>query len=363
MLLAASNGKELWYLTRGTGVVALLLLTAGLVLGVAGSTRWRRERWPRFLVAGLHRNLTLLAILFVAVHVVTTVVDRFAPIGFLDAVVPFRSPYRPVWLGLGTVAFDLLLALVATSLLRARIGVAAWRWVHWLAYASWPVALLHTLGTGSDARAGWLQLLSAVCAGAVALAVLWRAWTARSGAPIVRLGAGLAALAVPLALLVWADSGPLRRGWASRAGTPTRLIARGATTAVALRTAAAKEPELPVGVFSAPLRGRIAERADGNGDVVVTIDAAARGAFNGRIHVALRGIPLQGGGVQMLANVVGILPAGATAWDQGTVVGLQGQQVLTAVGHHRFLLDLRIDPTSEKVSGTLRGIGAGEENG
>ena len=123
-----------------------------LVLGVLGTTRWRSERWPRFLVAGLHRNLTLLAIAFVVVHVVTTVADGYAPIRLVDAVVPFVSAYRPIWLGLGAVAFDLLLALIVTSLLRARVGLRLWRAVHWLAYAAWPLALVHGLGTGSDSR-------------------------------------------------------------------------------------------------------------------------------------------------------------------------------------------------------------------
>ena len=104
------------------------------------------------MVAGLHRNLTLLALAFIALHVLTTVVDGYAPISLLNAVLPFTSPYRPVWLGLGAVAFDLLLALTITSLLRARIGYSRWRALHWLAYASWPIALVHGLGTGTDAR-------------------------------------------------------------------------------------------------------------------------------------------------------------------------------------------------------------------
>jgi hypothetical protein len=358
MLLAASNGKELWYLTRGTGVVALLLLTASIVLGVASSARWRSARWPRFVVGGLHKNLTLLAILFVAVHVVTTVLDRFAPIGLLDAIVPFRSPYRPVWLGLGAVAFDLLLALVVTSLLRARIGIPAWRAVHWLAYASWPVALLHTLGTGSDAKTGWLQLLSAGCTLVVAGAVVWRGWVARTTVP-VRLAAAGSALVSALALAVWAQTGPLRRGWAARAGTPTHLLA--SATAVSATTATGSQPALPSGSFSAPLQGRIVNRQEDSGLVVVTIDATASGAFNGRVHVALRGQPLAGGGVQMLAAVVGLLPDGATAWDSGTVTGLNGQQIITSVQGpsgetQRYLLDLRIDAAQGSVAGTIGSV-------
>jgi methionine sulfoxide reductase heme-binding subunit len=164
----------LWYATRATGVMALLLLTATVILGVAGSARFATPRWPRIVTAGLHRNLSLLAVAFVAAHVATTVLDAYVPIGWLAAVVPFNSPYRTFWLGLGAVATDLLLAVAATSLLRVRLGYRAWRSVHWLGYAAWPVALGHGLGTGTDTGLPWLLALDAVCMAAVVCALGWR---------------------------------------------------------------------------------------------------------------------------------------------------------------------------------------------
>src|SRR5205823_14491543 len=131
--------RILWYLTRGLGVGALLLLTASVALGVLTASRWRSPRWPRFATAGLHRNLTLLAICFVAGHVATTIADGYTPIGLKDAVIPFVPSYRPIWLELGAGAFDLLAALVDTSLLRPLTGYRAWRYVHSLADAAWPV--------------------------------------------------------------------------------------------------------------------------------------------------------------------------------------------------------------------------------
>ena len=366
LLAATGNGKTLWYLTRGTGAVALLLLTAGVVLGVMSSVRWRSNALPRFLVSGLHRSVTLLAVVFVAVHVVTTLADAFAPIGIQDAFLPFLSPYRPVWLGLGAVAFDLLLALIVTSIVRARIGLRMWRLVHWLAYASWPVALLHTLGTGSDARAGWLQTLALLCTGAVVLAVVWRAISVRENMPLRGLAAA-GALVVPIAILVWAQGGPLRRGWAARAGTPASLIrsaqAAPSTRALAAATSRPVEvsaPSLPAGVFKATLHGRITETNGGRGLIVVQIDAVARGGFDGRVHVALRGVPLEGGGVQMLDSSVGLLPAGSPAWAAGRVVGLQGQRILADVsraggGSVSVELALQIDPASGTVTGQLQG--------
>jgi sulfoxide reductase heme-binding subunit YedZ len=354
LVAATGNGKALWYLTRGTGTVALLLLTAGIVLGVASSLGWRARRLPRFLVSGLHRNVTLLALAFVVVHVATTVVDRFAPIGWLDAVIPFRSPYRPVWLGLGAVAFDLLLALIVTSMLRGRIGVRAWRAVHWLAYASWPVALLHTLGAGSDARAGWLQLVSFGSVAAVALAVAARALAARDVA--VRTAAIAGAVGVPIALFVWAGSGPFRPGWAARSGTPARLLKRTVVTQTRSLTAVTTAT-LPSGSFTASLQGSLHEASDSRGLVVVTIDAAAAGDIAGRVHLGLRGEPLAGGGVQLIDSVVGVLPRGGAAWYSGSVTGLEGQRVVAEVSANGttvpIVLDLQIDGSS--VTGTLHG--------
>jgi hypothetical protein len=379
LLAASGNAKALWYLTRGTGTVALLLLTAGVVLGVLSSTRVQSRRMPRFLVSGLHRNVTLLALAFVAVHVVTTVADRFAPIGYKDALLPFLSPYRPIWLGLGAVAFDLLLALIATSLLRARIGLRSWRAVHWLAYASWPVALLHSLGTGSDARAGWLLMFGVMCTGAVVASVLWRVGAAERGSGPVRIGAAVAALVIPLGILAWARSGPLSTGWAARAGTPKALLASGrlaaaraaAASARATRpatTATAPAPTLPRGSFDASFRGRLEQAPAGAGLVTVTLDGVAHGGFDGRVHVALRGAPLDGGGVQMIDSRVGLLPNGASAWNAGRVVGLEGQRILAEVqgagGRRvRVLLALQIDPTSGRVSGSIHGGRGGDELG
>jgi methionine sulfoxide reductase heme-binding subunit len=168
-----ASTPALWYFARGSGIVSLGLLTLAVILGITTSTRWATGRWPRLVVAGLHRNVALLAVAFLALHVSSVVVDGYVPIHWLDALVPFGSAYRPLWLGLGAIAFDLLLALVATSLLRVRLGHRTWRAVHWAAYACWPLALLHGLGVGTDHRQGWL-LLDVLAVGAVAAVVWWR---------------------------------------------------------------------------------------------------------------------------------------------------------------------------------------------
>jgi sulfoxide reductase heme-binding subunit YedZ len=167
-------GSPLWYLARGTGLVSLVLLTVVLLGGIIVRSGARPARLPRFVVLGMHRNVSLLAVAFLAVHIVTVVLDPYVPIRVVDAVVPFVSSYRPLWLGLGALAFDLLLALVVTSLLRTRIGLRTWRVVHWAAYALWPTALVHALGTGTDALRPWFLATVVACVLAVAAAVAWR---------------------------------------------------------------------------------------------------------------------------------------------------------------------------------------------
>jgi sulfoxide reductase heme-binding subunit YedZ len=164
----------LWYTTRGAGAVSMILLSAVVILGVLSSLRFQGSGWPRFLTPALHRNLALMTLVFLGLHIVTAVVDPFTHLGWVTAVVPFSSYYRTFWLGLGTIAFELLAAIVVTSLLRELIGQAAWRAIHWLAYASWPVAVLHGFGAGTDALSGWFTVLSILCVGSVATAIVYR---------------------------------------------------------------------------------------------------------------------------------------------------------------------------------------------
>lgn len=173
-MILATVPKAVWYLTRGSGAISLILLTVSVVLGITTSMRWATPKWPRFVTEGLHRNVSLLSVVFLALHIVTAVGDGYVPIRWLDVVVPFGSAYKPLWLGLGAVAVDLLAAVVVTSLLRVRLGHRIWRAVHWLAYACWPVAVIHGLGIGSDSGQAWMLGIDLVAVASVAAAVWWR---------------------------------------------------------------------------------------------------------------------------------------------------------------------------------------------
>jgi len=168
------NSQALWFTTRAAGVVSLLLFTAVVVMGQLARLRVDSANWPRFLSADFHRNLSLLGLVFLVIHIVTAVVDPFTSLGIAPVVLPFGSSYRRFWLGLGTVAFEITLAVIITSLLRLRVGLRAWRTIHWLSYAAWPIAVLHGLGTGTDSNSVWLMGITIACVATVLVVTAWR---------------------------------------------------------------------------------------------------------------------------------------------------------------------------------------------
>jgi methionine sulfoxide reductase heme-binding subunit len=171
---AITGSTALWYASRATGIVSLLLLTLVVMLGILVSRQGRLPGLPSFAVTGLHRSVSLLSVLFIAIHVATAVFDPYVSIGLAAVVIPFVSAYMPFWLGLGAVALDLIAALILTSLARAYLSRRTWRGIHWLAYAAWPVALVHSIGSSPDLRSGGLLLVAIGSALAVAMAGLWR---------------------------------------------------------------------------------------------------------------------------------------------------------------------------------------------
>ena len=172
----------LWYVSRATGLIALLLLTATILLGITGVMRFTAPGWPRFVLAHLHRNLALLTLAFLVVHVSTAVIDPYAGIRWIDTVVPFVSGYQTFWLGLGVVAIELLIALVATSLLRTRMGLRSWRAVHWAGYGCWPIAVIHGLGIGGqDTQTLWMLAPTLGCVALVVGALIWRVLVTPAG--------------------------------------------------------------------------------------------------------------------------------------------------------------------------------------
>jgi hypothetical protein len=375
--LAATLGPSAyWYLARGTGAVSLVLLTASVVLGIVGSVRFAAPRWPRFAIDAVHRDVSLLVIVVLAIHIVTSVLDGFAPITLVDGVIPFASPYRPLWLGLGTLAFDLLLAIAITSLVRRRLGYRAWRAVHWIAYASWPVAVLHGLGTGSDVKQWWMLALTAACIVAVLLAV----WTriARVSSEHAGLRAPVTALAVitPIGLAIFTLAGPLQHGWARRAGTPRSLLggspapvrpvaARAAGGSSSSTSATGSGSGALGNSFNSTLTGTVSQSQEPGG-AIVELNVRVNGAVHGRMRVRIAGVPIGGGsgGLSMTGSQVDLAVAGQPSVLQGHIASLQGTVFNARLSDGRTTnvdvhVELQINSQDDTVTGTLSGSPAG----
>jgi sulfoxide reductase heme-binding subunit YedZ len=166
--------RAIWYLMRGSGVTALLLLTGVVVLGILTSRKTSLPTLPRFATMTLHRSVSLLAVAFLVIHVTTAAIDPYAQVRLLDLAVPFLGNWQALMLGLGTLALDVFAAVIVSSLLMRHIGRRIWRAIHWFGYATWPLAFVHSLGIGTDSRAIWLRAIAAAMLAAIAIAIGWR---------------------------------------------------------------------------------------------------------------------------------------------------------------------------------------------
>jgi sulfoxide reductase heme-binding subunit YedZ len=164
----------MWAFGRGSGIADLVLLTVSLVAGILTRSGRALPGIPRFALSLIHRNASLLAVAFLALHIGTLLLDPFAKLTLTDVVVPFLGTDNPFWLGMGTLALDLLIAIVVTALARRVIGVRAFKAVHWLAYAMWPVAMLHGVFEGTNGADAWFLAGAAAATLLVIGAVLWR---------------------------------------------------------------------------------------------------------------------------------------------------------------------------------------------
>jgi len=310
--MLAANNQAYWFLTRSTGVVTLVMLTVSVLLGIVTARKWSNAHWPRFVTQTLHRNVSFVVLVFLAIHIVTAIADRYAPIQLADVVVPFHGTYRPLWLGLGALAFDMLAVLIITSVLRARLGVRLWRRIHWLAYACWPVAVLHGLGTGSDSRTTWMLALDALCVGSVAAAVIWRAAiVAEPSRQLLAVGSSLAGVALVTGFVLL---GPLQPGWARRAGTPAKLLhsASAGTTA---------------GAVSAAIAGSVAVQADQSGNEILTLTGHVQNPAL-QVRIVVVGIPSANGIAP--ERVTAALTGAQGGWT-GTLTPTQTQELVGVI--------------------------------
>lgn len=322
--VAATGPSALWYLTRGSGLILLAVLTASVAMGILHKSGRTPSGWPRFVIGDLHRNLALLGAALLVIHILTAELDPFAPVGWLAVVVPFLSSYRPIWLGLGTLSVDVLIAVVATSLLRSHLSLRLWRLVHWLTYLAWPIALLHSLGTGTDTRLGWVLLFDLLCLAVVLAAVWYRVWRLSAVPHLLKWSAVAVAGAAVLAVTVFAAVGPLQAGWARSAGTPLFLLAKsggGATSSPA--------PSQPGRLlhFTGTFSGTLVALQTGTGASIV-ISGTVRGGPGGTLRVTITGDPLPNGGVDLASGAATFRSASPERTYSGPLAALVGNTMV-----------------------------------
>lgn len=199
-----------WYVARAGGIVAFLLLTTGILLGLALSGR-ARLHWPRFALEDVHRFVGLLTGTFVVLHLAGLLLNDYLPFSVLDLVVPGAAPYRKVMTAMGIVALELLLAIAVTNHYRRRLSYRFWRRAHYLNFAVWLLALVHGVGSGTDTGTAWAMALYAVAGGSVTALTIWRLLRFGSyGTWALRLWPGTAGI-VSAELILTLAAGPLGR--------------------------------------------------------------------------------------------------------------------------------------------------------
>jgi DMSO/TMAO reductase YedYZ heme-binding membrane subunit len=352
-----------WDTARAGGFAAYILLSLAVSVGLVLRNRWQTPKWPRLITNELHGYLSLLALVFIVVHVLAVLVDPFTHFGLAEVLVPLVSHYRPVWMGLGIVALYLLLAVWVSSRLRSRIGYGMWRRIHVLAYGVYVAATIHGLGTGSDTRSVWAPIVYAssvvVVGGLAARRLLVPAARGQRRRPaLAAVGGGIVVLAT-----VWAVAGPLAAHWGARAGGVTGR--RSSVSTQRAQSLTTKLTRARSGTVRTPLRASFrgsmdVQPVDASGRLTIRIDGALRGGTRDHLEIYLQGVPLEEGGVAMERSRVRM--GAETALYHGEIVGLRGSQLVASLHSARqdirLAIALDLSRADGSVSGTVLGTSA-----
>jgi hypothetical protein len=354
-----------WDTARAGGFAGYILLTLAVTAGLILRNRWQSDRWPRLITNELHGYLSLLGLVFIAVHVAAVTIDPFTHFGLAAVLLPFATHYRPLWMSLGIVSLYLLLAVWISTRLRARIGHALWRRIHLLAFLVYAGSTVHGLGTGSDTKTGWaLAIYGAsvlVVGGLIARRLLVPVARTDRRRPAAAALTGLTVLAVA----GWVAVGPLSAHWGARTKHAGRTLAAASGTT---RAKLATGSDISSGVVHAPFRasfsGTVTVSSPNDvGLVTVRIHGALHGGTQDHLEILVHGAPLDDGGVSMQASRV--LMGRATPLYTGQIDQLNGNQIVATVssGADRLRLHMSLRFTNDgnaggTVSGTLLGASA-----
>jgi hypothetical protein len=353
-----------WVTTRAAGYTSFVLLTVSVALGVLLSSQWRSRRWPRFATTELHRFVTLLTLVFIAIHVVVALLDQFIRFSLIEVLVPFINHYRPLWTGLGIIAAYLATAVWLSTWLQRRIGYHWWCWLHYATFAVYAAAAVHGIGSGSDTGSLW------------SWAIYLASFALVGGLLALRLGARDQDVAQPAQALTTEAAGAVEASAPVASVTPGP-VASAATSGAATATAAAAAGPTPPPVgtgwaehaaepgFSAQLEGRMQQGPDGNGGIVVRLDGTLWGGFDGSLRLLVQGwVPPRAGRLQVTGNRLYLQRRTGSVY-RGRISVFDGMRLRGHVSPDRAgapQLAVMIDLYGLRagvVSGTVRAVPAG----
>jgi hypothetical protein len=261
-----------WEVARAGGMLAYVLASASVLIGMLVSLKLRSPAWPRFLTTELHRFVTVLALLFTAIHGLAVWMDPFTGFTPAEVLLPTISHYRPLWVALGIVGGYLLLAVWASEYVRPWIGYAWWRRLHYAAFAVFALATLHGIGTGSDTTEPWALAIYGLCSVGVLVLLGWRFLSGRISA--LRLGASVLAGAAVAGLAVFTVAGPAQGGWNAIANN-----GNGQGASAAWQAAHPATPTAPTASFDADLTASFTD----DGRLAGSFSGPAAGSFELRV--------------------------------------------------------------------------------
>lgn len=332
-MLAAVTISPLWYISRSAGFVGLALLGVIGVLGIVTAGNFHFGRGSRFIAPEVHRSLSLLAIVILAIHVGAAVLDKYSRIGFKDIFIPFVSQYRPIWIGIGALAVDIGIAVLITSFLRVKMGYKSWKAIHWLSYPVFALSIIHGLGSGSDSPILLGKAIYIAVGGILLVGVFVRLASMRDLSKLKKLSLAIASVMVPVVVISWAIVGPFTSSWPTRAqgGLHQAVLASAQVPVSKKTTRVSSAPfNLPVG-YSSGWQGKVDESPpNSQGEVAIRLLGKLAASKGYEFSIVLIGIP-QDGGVSMASSIVEIANSAGTTVYKGTVTSLSGSTIVCSL--------------------------------